>query len=99
MSRRVEAEENCGSACKGKGREGHATPTDAPRKVWLGSHWLRSALRAFKPGETAAAQRKALFTSGFVSTTSAQIPTGIPSKQQGDVQGIIAKMLAATARP
>jgi hypothetical protein len=27
------------------------------------------------------------------------MPTGIPNKQQGDVQGIMAKMLAAIAKP
>ena len=45
------------------------------------------------------AQWKALLTSGFSSTTRAQMPIGRPSTQQGEKQGTIAIIVAAIAKP
>lgn len=39
------------------------------------------------------------FTSAFDKTTIAQMPIGKPMRQQGDVHGIIARMLAVMHRP
>ena len=44
------------------------------------------------------AQWKALLTSGFERTTTAQMPIGRPMKQHGEMHGIIAMMLAAIAK-
>src|SRR5208337_4081508 len=44
------------------------------------------------------AQWNALLTSGFNSTTTAQIPIGRPITQHGEKQGIIAMMLTAIAK-
>ncbi len=43
--------------------------------------------------------RNALFTSGLDRMMRAQIPTGKPMTQQGEMQGIIATMLEAMAKP
>ncbi len=43
--------------------------------------------------------RKTCRTPGFPSTTNAQMPNGIPKKQQGPSNGIIATMAAARAVP
>jgi hypothetical protein len=39
------------------------------------------------------------FTIGSLRTTSAQMPKGIPNRQQGEMQGIRAIMDAAMANP
>ena len=49
--------------------------------------------------EVTRAQWNALFTSGFASTTSAQMPMGNPTRHQGEMQGANARMLAVIAHP
>ena len=39
----------------------------------------------------------AAFTSGLKSTTNTQMPTGIPMQQQGEMQGMMARMAPVTA--
>ena len=39
------------------------------------------------------------FTSGLDKTTSAQMPMGKPTRQQGETQGTTARMLAVIAQP
>jgi len=54
---------------------------------------------ADNPIHNSRAQWNALLTSGFISTTRAQMPIGRPSKQHGETHGTIAMMLAAIAKP
>ncbi len=41
---------------------------------------------------------KAAFTSGFIRITSAQMPMGNPTRQQGETQGTMATMVAVMAK-
>src|SRR5262245_7333053 len=56
----------------------------------------RAAGRSINDGRSM--HRNAPFTSGFASTTSAQIPIGKPTIQHGEMQGTRARILEAIAR-
>lgn len=101
MLGRIEEKQNsCDAHCckQDQGNNGGITVTlllQFGRKT-LGVQWISLGCGIH---EMKRAQWNALFTSGFASTTSAQMPMGNPTRQQGEMQGASARMLAVIAHP